>query len=138
MAILLKKYKDKAKPLWANIDYLTIAFITAGPPVEIVEKNDKWYRIAMNHGLESRFSGKKQNDTIIGKVWRPFVNMHKKDLANLYHKYDLMKTLFPYTASCTGDSETTNNFTRPCGKCFWCYEKKWAFNMIDQPEAYNL
>ena len=49
-----------------------------------------------------------------------------------------MKTLFPYTASCTGDAETTNNFTMPCGKCFWCYEKKWAFNMIDQPEAYNL
>ena len=62
----------------------------------------------------------------------------KKDFANLYETHNLMSSLFPYTASCTGTSERTNNFTEPCRECFWCKEKYWAFNMYDYPEAYNL
>ena len=131
----------------ASVDYLTISFLTAGPPLEIVEKNDVWYERAMMIGPEDRFSGKKEDDNIFGgykvikskrikkQAWQPFRNMNKKDTAKLYEEHDLMETLFPYTASCTDPSLGK---TMPCGKCYWCWEKLWAFNMLDQPEAYNL
>ena len=128
----------------AGIDHLIISFLTAGPPLEIVEKNDEWYKKAMMIGPEDRFSGKKEDDNISGwdrskrnkkQAWQPFRNMNKKDTAKLYEEHDLMETLFPYTASCTDPSLGK---TMPCGKCYWCWEKLWAFNMIDQPEAYNL
>ena len=127
----------------AGIDFLIISFLTAGPPLEIVEKNDEWYKKAMMIGPEDRFSGKKENDNISGwdtskrnkkQAWQPFINMNKKDTAKLYEEHNLMETLFPYTASCTDPTGKT----MPCGHCYWCWEKLWAFNMLDQPEAYNL
>ena len=141
----MKKYNEETRKAFESkgIDYLLISFLTAGPPLEIVEKNDEWYRKAMMIGPEDRFSGKKENDNISAKRikmqnWQPFRNINKKDTAKLYEEHDLMETLFPYTASCVGSAEKTKNYTMPCGKCYWCWEKLWAFNMIDQPEAYNL
>ena len=92
----------------------------------------------MTVGPEDRNWTGKKVDTITGMWWQPFQNMTKKDFANLYETHNLMSSLFPYTASCTGTSERTNNFTEPCRECFWCKEKYWAFNMYDYPEAYNL
>jgi len=153
-----KKYNEEGMKALerAGIDWLGIGFLTAGPPLEIVEKNDEWYKRAMMVGPEDRFSSKKEYtksgneivpDIISGwdtskrnkaQNWQPFRNINKKDTAKLYEEHDLMETLFPYTASCVGSAEKTKNYTMPCGKCYWCWEKLWAFNMIDQPEAYNL
>ena len=150
----IKKYTEEAQKAfdWASIDYLTISFLTAGPPLEIVEKNDEWYKKAMMIGPEDRFSGKKEIDKHGNEIvpdiisgwdtskrnkmqnWQPFRNMNKKDTAKLYEEHNLMETLFPYTASCTDPTGKT----MPCGHCYWCWEKLWAFNMLDQPEAYNL
>ena len=96
------------------------------------------YKASLSVGPENRNWTGKKVDTISGKWWKPFLNMTKKDFADLYEKHNLMSNLFPYTASCTGSSLQTNNFTEPCRKCFWCKEKYWAFNMYDYPEAYSL
>ena len=47
----------------------------------------------------------------------------KKDVAELYEKYDLMDNLLPVTVSCIGDLPDGE----PCKKCWWCKEKYWAF-----------
>ena len=153
----IKKHNEKGvKALErAGIDFLIISFLTAGPPLEIVEKNDEWYKKAMMIGPEDRFSGKKEYDNISGwdmtkrikmQNLQPFRNLNKKDTAKLYEEHDLMETLFPYTASCVDpqwrlsrlEAHSTGK-TIPCGHCYWCYEKEWAFEgLVDQPEAYNL
>lgn len=58
----------------------------------------------------------------------PWWNVDKKFTAFQYHKYDLMKNLFPLTESCTEDIQEQ---PYPCKKCFWCEEKYWAFGMYD-------
>lgn len=57
--------------------------------------------------------------------YRPFSNVNKKFISNLYKKYDLMETLFPLTLSCTA-TETTKHCQSD--NCWWCKERYWAFN----------
>lgn len=59
---------------------------------------------------------------------RPFYNLDKKGIAELYHKFDLTDTLFPLTRSCEA---YTHDFSHHCGTCWWCRERKWAFGRLD-------
>jgi len=60
---------------------------------------------------------------------RPFINVDKKFIADIFRVENLMDTLFPLTRSCVGNAWTTNLCTKECHRCFWCYEKKWAFDL---------
>lgn len=60
-------------------------------------------------------------------IYRPFVNLHKKQIKDLYEKYNLLDSLFPLTRSCEGFDYETKNYTTSCGRCWWCLERKWAF-----------
>jgi hypothetical protein len=57
----------------------------------------------------------------------PFVQAHKGHVADLYKEYELLDELLPLTRSCEGSDFDTNGFTTECGVCWWCYERKWAF-----------
>jgi hypothetical protein len=66
--------------------------------------------------------------TCFNQVYQPFINVDKKFIADIYfqHKF-LLEEIYPDTKSCTGTAWWTQGFTRVCGKCFWCYERNWAF-----------
>lgn len=57
----------------------------------------------------------------------PFEYVDKRFVAKMYHKFNLMKDLFPITASCVEYAKKTNYFTKPCKECWWCREKKVGF-----------
>lgn len=57
---------------------------------------------------------------------RPFFNLNKKKIAELYKQYGLLDTLFPLTVSCN----TGNIEPRHCGECWFCQERKWAFGKL--------
>lgn len=61
------------------------------------------------------------------KIYTPFANKDKKELAELYKQYNLLETLFPLTRSCIA---VTNNFESHCGECWWCKERMWAFGKL--------
>ena len=134
------------KDNWKNSDYdLGISFVSSFPKLEEIKKHKALYKISLTVGPEDRSYTGKKDDLIRtglggrgGHWWQPFLNKTKKDFADLYEEHNLMDSLFPYTASCVGKAEKTNNFTKPCQKCFWCLEKYWAFNMYDYPQAYKL
>ena len=66
--------------------------------------------------------------TMYRQVYQPFINVDKKFIADIYFQHPfLLKEIYPHTKSCTGTAWWTNNFTRVCGKCFWCHERNWAF-----------
>ena len=52
---------------------------------------------------------------------RPLSGVDKKFIAYFYKHFKL-EELIPLTVSCTGDQPIM-----PCKECFWCHEKKWAF-----------
>ena len=66
--------------------------------------------------------------TMARQIYQPFINVDKKFVADVYFQHPFMlKEIYPHTKSCTGTAWWTNNFTRVCGKCFWCHERNWAF-----------
>ena len=107
---------------------LSIHGITANPPLDVQKE------LGFDKVAEPR-----RNKTYDEETWkesgkmhyRPFVNVDKKFVADLYKQFDLMDDLFPLTMSCIGFEKETNYFTEPCKKCYWCHEKKWAFGCYD-------
>lgn len=65
-----------------------------------------------------------------GSSYHPFARVNKKFVAGVFEEHQLMEDLYPLTGSCTGGPRETDWFTKPCGFCFWCHEKKWAFGEL--------
>ena len=74
------------------------------------------------------FESAGQSD-LVHNIYQIYANVDKKFIAAIYQEHNLMETLFPLTRSCVGTAKQTDNFTRECHDCFWCHEKKWAFNL---------
>jgi 7-cyano-7-deazaguanine synthase in queuosine biosynthesis len=61
-------------------------------------------------------------------ICQPFINVDKRFVADIFKQSEFMlNDIYPLTRSCTGTARWTDNFTRVCGTCFWCYERNWAF-----------
>ena len=54
---------------------------------------------------------------------RPFVNLDKKQIADLYKEHNLLDRLFPLTNSCGGHGPANTH----CEQCWNCGERFWAF-----------
>jgi|SaaInl5LU_22_DNA_1037371.scaffolds.fasta_scaffold06819_7 7-cyano-7-deazaguanine synthase in queuosine biosynthesis len=65
----------------------------------------------------------------LNNIYQVYINVDKKFVAGVYQENNLMESLFPITRSCVGTARGTDNFTRDCHQCFWCHERKWAFNL---------
>jgi len=59
--------------------------------------------------------------------YTPFANVDKKMIAAVYNHYEVTDKLLPLTRSCESFADATDNFTKSCGFCWWCLERKWAF-----------
>ena len=59
------------------------------------------------------------------RLYVPFVNLNKKDIAAMYKELGIVDTLYPRTRSCE-----TENYIGHCGQCFWCLERSWAFGYL--------
>ena len=113
----------KDKLMEENQNAVHFQGMTKNPPLSV----QKQYPIMLQNAEIRR------NNTysiVYGKNnYRPFINVDKKFIADIYKKENLMNTLFPLTRSCVGNVWTTNLCTKECHRCFWCYEKKWAFDL---------
>ena len=113
--------------------------MTANPPVNIrmafgdyVKERFPQYTFTAKdiervQGETRRDSPNKPNITY--NVYQPYINVNKRFVAGVFKEEGLMKDLFPITRSCVGSGKETKDFTAWCWKCFWCYEKAWAFNL---------
>ncbi len=57
------------------------------------------------------------------KLYHPFINIDKKDIAKMYNDLDLIDSLYSATGSC----ESVEHPEGHCGMCWWCQERIWAF-----------
>ena len=106
--------------------------ISHNPPIEVQEEMGFKHTV---EPLRDKVYDELQEKTGDNVHYRPFINVDKKFIAGLYDKFNLMDNLFPLTMSCIGFADETSHFTEPCKKCFWCYEKKWAFGCYDGGKA---
>lgn len=108
---------------------LEVNALTANPPIE------EQIKYGFKDVAEKRRNVSNENqiqDTSKRRIlYKPFINVDKKFIADLYRQYDLMDDIYPITQSCIGREFKTDYWTKPCKECFWCYEKKWAFGTYD-------
>jgi hypothetical protein len=93
--------------------------MTQNPPIKDMKDLGFYNKALRNRDPDSEKS-------ISPAVERPYINVDKKFVADVYYKNDI-QDLIDLTNSCTGTAKETNGFMEPCKKCFWCYEKYWAF-----------
>lgn len=92
-----------------------------GNKIDIVDADN--YKLTYNERLEKPVWNKNKT------MYKPFVKVDKKFIADMYDLFGMRETLFPLTRSCVtlaGHRDYIDDNTH-CGKCWWCYERKWAF-----------
>jgi 7-cyano-7-deazaguanine synthase in queuosine biosynthesis len=118
--LMLRKNTERLRKQYP--DHWILTGMTANPPVEEQHKYN-FYDVA-----ERRRDRRDNNPfMVMVKLYQPLMNVDKKFVAGVYKDHKLMDTLYPFTSSCVGSERDTEYFTKGCGKCFWCNEKKWAF-----------
>lgn len=103
--------------------------ITKFPPDEIINEFHENIRLNDDYVYQRR-----KNDAVYTlhfgdqkKFYRPFANLDKKEIANLYRLLNIEQQLFSITRSC----ENTNSPLQHCGQCFWCEERHWGFGYLE-------
>lgn len=108
--------------------------ISTNPPVEVQET----FQWGILEDVESKRGAGISKDTVRwflhnenGTIYeflelKPFFNINKKKIADIYKEKNLTDTLFPLTRSC----EKIGTVTGHCGECWWCEERKWAFDKL--------
>ena len=99
--------------------------ITQNPPREISEQFEDE---SIGEFDETRFGKFAQwNGDYNHPGYRPFINTDKKGVASIYEQYNLLDTLFLETRSC---EEITHDFSKHCGRCWYCKEREWGFGKL--------
>lgn len=101
---------------------LLVDGITKNPPMKVMQKHDVFLDKA-----EKRRNYTKIKAQLDKGIYKPFINVDKKFVADIYKQHNLLKSLYLLTNSCVGPKKDTND--EDCHDCFWCYEKGWAFNL---------
>jgi 7-cyano-7-deazaguanine synthase in queuosine biosynthesis len=106
--------------------------ITTNPAQEI-QKTFK-YGILPDVEAKRGVDVKKETDRYFvhpegGEFWelKPFFDLDKKKLAEIYKEKNLLETVFPLTRSC----EHIGTVHGHCGYCWWCNEREWAFGRLE-------
>jgi tRNA(Ile)-lysidine synthase TilS/MesJ len=121
-----------------NRTEIVISGITANPIVEAIVENSNGEMVNLaDEALPARNAG---GNTIYeetswgGKFYTPFSNVDKRFIASMYRQYNV-EPLFDLTRSCEAIPDSDKPFdpnfeNTPCGNCWWCLERKWAFGRL--------
>lgn len=113
---------------------LIVSGITANPKIPaFIERSDGNIRDLAEGALPERYTDNKPNWYFGNNetYYEPFCNIDKRFIAAMYKQYEV-EDLINYTRSCEAIPDPKLTFyadfeRKPCGKCWWCCERKWAF-----------
>ena len=97
--------------------------MSMNPPIDVMKERG-FYDVAER----KRDPGRSDEKFLNHGTYMPYLHVDKRFVAGVYKEHGLMKELYPMTKSCAWGPESGNeNYPEPCGRCFWCNEKEWAF-----------
>ena len=102
--------------------------MSCNPPIEVMKERG-FYDVAERKRDPGDFESLDVFDVFSTfTTYTPYIFTNKKFVSGVYREHNLMEDLYPLTKSCAWGPESGNeNFPNPCGKCFWCNERAWAF-----------
>lgn len=108
--------------------------ITTNPPPE-VQRNFAWgilpdvekvRGIDIEKSLERYFTVEEAHRIYEFYQIKPFFNINKQMIYEIYKNKNLLDEMFPLTRSCEDVSSSEGH----CGRCWWCQERHWAFGRV--------
>jgi tRNA(Ile)-lysidine synthase TilS/MesJ len=99
--------------------------ITANPPKEIADN----FLTPIENSEHAKRDPAVYRPIINGNVCRPFFNIDKIKIAEMYESLGLLYTLFPLSRSCELKNPPSN-FLGHCDNCWWCKERFWGFKRL--------
>ena len=115
----------------SNLLYCEYSGLTSNPPPEEVPQSDEAHRDNIDNRTILPESLTVMHDDIEfpwSFIYEPFRNADKRIPFWLAAKFDVLDDILSITRSCEGDIWNTKNFTVECNECWWCLERKWAYN----------
>ncbi len=111
---LMEKYECK----------VYLSGMTMNPPNSEMKRLG-FFNLSEKQRNEDRVSEK----DIFGKInYKPFYIVNKLFVKGVFEQHGILEEIYPLTGSCTGGPNITKLWTEPCKECFWCHERKWAFD----------
>lgn len=102
-----------------------------GFPKEIWEWRDKKRDDGNSHAFEHCVVDDAGGDLRAGMhLCSPLKELTKRDICNLYKHFGILESIYPLTYSCEGYPQDNDHYQKHCGKCWWCYERKWGFGRL--------
>jgi 7-cyano-7-deazaguanine synthase in queuosine biosynthesis len=108
------------------VDFILVTALTALPPKSVVKS---WPIPRYDERRVDNIRDVNQYSEGIYR-YKPFININKKLIASLYEFLNIDKEYITKTWTCTFFAKDTKTFTEPCGNCYHCWEKKWAFGQF--------
>lgn len=110
---------------------LAVSGITATPKVDAVVQDSRGEMIDLRSHPDclTPRDPNVQRPEFVGKFYTPYTNVDKRFVADMYKHYGI-DDLLDLTRSCEAlpkDKFDPNFENEPCGHCWWCLERKWAF-----------
>lgn len=103
--------------------------VTANPPLDVCkafeQQNPKGRRDPERDPADKLFP-----EIVDDSSFRPFANVDKKVIAELYQYFGLTNSLFPMTKSCEADSPTWDSPHCGGSRCWFCLERQWGFGRL--------
>lgn len=103
--------------------------LTANPPQELLPDTLFAHRQTCRDDLNWR----REQEQMPG-LSVPFIHLDKKEICELYKKFDILHDIFPLTRSCEAELEETSYFVKDCfdvrapgEECWWCLERAYGF-----------
>ena len=100
--------------------------ITAAPPLSEMEKKPEWLAQHTEPDRDKNAERPTKMCTPLRTYINPYFSDDKRFIAKMYRELGCMD-LFRKTRSCEGHIRDTDNYTKGCEKCWWCWEREWAF-----------
>ena len=120
-SIFYKSLYDKYK------DFVLTTALTALPPKSVVKS---WPIPGYDERRVDNIRDVNQYRDNGVYEYKPFININKKMIASLHKFLNIDKEYITKTWTCTYFAKDTKTFTEPCGNCYHCWEKKWAFGQF--------
>lgn len=99
--------------------------ITAAPPAVVLES----FKVQTTEFISQTRDPNEARPTVgVVGSYKPFINVDKMKIKEMYDELGLTESLFPITRSCDNPKVAVGN----CGgNCWWCEERKWAFGTYE-------
>lgn len=120
---------NEVQPDITDIMYIDYGGTTKNPTVGIIPQSEESHRDTSS----SNTICKDSVTTAIGDVTNghviytePFRNADKRITLWLADTHLILQDVLDMTKSCEGGPYETVEFSKECGKCWWCLEREWA------------